>query len=102
MVIGFPANNFLGQEPGSDAEIQSFCTLTYQVGFPMMSKISVKGSDAAPLYLWLQKKELNGVANAKVGWNFHKFLISEHGIWAKSFGSSTSPLDKEIIKWIED
>lgn len=101
VVIGFPANNFLSQEPGSNEEIKEFCTLNYGVTFPMMAKISVKGKDMAPLYKWLTQESENGVQDAKVGWNFHKFLIDENGKWVASYGSSTDPLSKEITGWIE-
>lgn len=100
VIIGFPANNFLGQEPGSNEEIKKFCTLNYGVTFPMMAKISVKGKDIAPLYQWLTQKSENGVANAKVGWNFHKFLIDENGNWVASYGSTTDPLSEKIVNWI--
>lgn len=100
VIIGFPANNFLGQEPGSNEEIKKFCTLNYGVTFPMMAKISVKGKDIAPLYQWLTQKSENGVANAKVGWNFHKFLIDENGNWVASYGSTTDPLSEKIVDWI--
>ena len=82
-------------------EIKEFCTLNYGVTFPMMAKISVKGKDIAPLYKWLTQKSENGVQDAKVGWNFHKFLIDENGKWVASYGSSTNPLSEEIVKWIE-
>ena len=101
IIIGFPANNFMHQEPGTDADIKSFCTLTYQVSFPMMSKISVKGDDIAPIYAWLQSKKLNGVADAKVSWNFNKFLLDEQGHWVRSYGSSENPLSPAIQAWIE-
>ena len=90
VVIGFPANNFLHQEPGTNEEIKEFCTLNYGVTFPMMAKISVKGKDIAPLYQWLTHKSENGVSDAKIGWNFHKFLIDENGRWVASIGSTTS------------
>ncbi len=95
VVIGFPANNFLHQEPGTNEEIKEFCTLNYGVTFPMMAKISVKGKDIAPLYQWLTHKSENGVSDAKIGWNFHKFLIDENGRWVASIGSTTSPLSQE-------
>jgi glutathione peroxidase len=101
IIIGFPANNFLSQEPGTNAEIKTFCTVNYGVTFPMMEKISVKGDDIAPLYKWLQNKSENGVDNASVLWNFHKYLIDENGHWAKSFGSMTNPMNADIIAWIE-
>ena len=102
VVIGFPANNFMGQEPGSNEEIAKFCSLNYDVTFPMMAKISVKGKDIAPLYKWLTTKSENGVQDAKVGWNFHKFLIDENGKWVASYGSTTDPLSEKIVEWIEE
>jgi glutathione peroxidase len=101
VIIGFPANNFGAQEPGSNEEIQEFCTLNYGVTFPMMAKISVKGDDIAPLYRWLTTKAENGVADAEVGWNFQKFLIDEQGRWVKSIAPGDSPKSEEIITWIE-
>ena len=100
-IIGFPANNFGGQEPGSDTEIASFCEKNYGVTFPMMSKISVKGDDEHPLYKWLTDKELNGVSDGKVKWNFHKFLIDENGNWYKELSSSVSPLDDVVISFAQ-
>ena len=79
VIIGFPANNFLNQEPGSASEIRKFCTENYGVTFPMMEKISVKGKDMSPLYKWLTSKEKNGVMDSEVMWNFQKFLIDENG-----------------------
>lgn len=101
MIIGFPANNFKGQEPGTNEEIQEFCTLNYGVTFPMMEKISVQGDDIAPLYKWLTTKEENGKADAEVTWNFQKFMISEDGEWIGSISPRTSPLSDEIIEWVE-
>ncbi|MDR0863895.1 MAG: glutathione peroxidase [Candidatus Symbiothrix sp.] len=101
VIIGFPANNFGAQEPGSNAEIQEFCTVNYGVTFPMMAKISVKGDDIAPLYRWLTTQAENGVADAEVGWNFQKFLIDEQGHWVKSIAPGDSPQSVEIIDWIE-
>lgn len=100
-IIGFPANNFLWQEPGTDDEIKEFCTLNYGVTFPMMAKISVKGKNMAPLYKWLTQKEENGKEDASVKWNFQKFMIDENGNWAGVVGSSTSPMSEEIVSWIE-
>jgi glutathione peroxidase len=101
VIIGFPANNFGSQEPGSNEEIKTFCTSKYGVTFPMMAKISVKGDDIAPLYRWLTTKEANGVADAEVTWNFQKFLIDEKGQWVKSIAPKDSPKSEEIINWIE-
>ena len=102
VIIGFPANNFLWQEPGTDEEIKTFCSTNYQVTFPMMSKISVKGSDMHPLYHWLTEKDKNGVMDSKVKWNFQKYLISADGKLEKMFLSKVVPDDPEIIKWIEE
>ncbi len=101
VIIGFPANNFLSQEPGTDTEIKSFCTLEYGVSFPMMSKISVKGKDQHPLYKWLTTKELNGVEDSDVSWNFQKYLIDENGMIVKVISPKTDPLDAEIIDWLK-
>lgn len=101
VVIGFPANNFLWQEPGTNEEIAQFCSLKYGVTFPMMEKISVKGKDMAPLYEWLTKKSLNGKQDASVQWNFQKFMIDENGNWVDVVSSKTSPLSETIVNWIE-
>jgi glutathione peroxidase len=100
VIIGFPANNFMGQEPGSNAEIKAFCSENYGVSFPMMSKISVKGKDMHPLYRWLTSKSLNGVEDSSVSWNFQKYLIDEQGRLVKVLSPRTDPLDKEITDWI--
>lgn len=102
VIIGFPANNFGAQEPGSNKEIASFCKKNYGVTFPMMSKISVKGEDQAPIYKYLTSKELNGVMDSEVKWNFQKYLIDEKGVLVKVYPSKTSPMDQEIIDWIAD
>lgn len=101
VILGFPANNFNGQEPGTNKEIAAFCSLEYGVSFPMMSKISVKGEDQAPLYKWLTKKALNGVADAPVQWNFQKYLIDEQGKWVDVVAPQASPLSERIITWLE-
>jgi glutathione peroxidase len=101
VVIGFPANNFMRQEPGSNEEIREFCTVHYGVTFPMMAKISVKGRDIHPLYQWLTKKELNGFRDSKVKWNFQKFLVDEEGRLVGMFPSKTKPLSEGIVNWIE-
>ena len=102
IIIGFPANNFLHQEPGSDAEIKKFCTLNYGVTFPMMSKISVKGKDIHALYKWLTQKELNGVKDSKVSWNFQKYLIGKDGKLKKIISPKTKAYDTEITDWIKE
>ncbi len=100
VVIGFPSNQFLGQEPGTEEEIVEFCEKNYGVTFPMTSKIDVKGKSQHPLYEWLTTKALNDVDNAKVSWNFNKFLISPQGEWLAHYGSRTEPLDEEITSKI--
>lgn len=102
IIIGFPANNFMHQEPGTNKEIKAFCTLNYGVTFPMMGKISVKGKDMAPVYHWLTEKELNGVENSTVKWNFQKYLISPEGKLEKVIMSKVKPDDPQIIDWIEE
>jgi glutathione peroxidase len=101
MIIGFPANNFMGQEPGSDEEIKEFCRINYGVTFPMMSKISVKGKDQHPLYKWLTSKEMNGKMDSKVKWNFQKYMIDEQGNLVNFAAPGVKPFDEEIISWIE-
>ncbi|GHT03956.1 hypothetical protein FACS189440_22150 [Bacteroidia bacterium] len=100
-IVGFPANNFGAQEPGTNTEIKEFCKVNYGVTFPMMSKISVKGDDIDPLYKWLTTQAENGVANAEVTWNFQKFLIDGQGHWVKTIAPGTSPRSEEVIAWIE-
>jgi glutathione peroxidase len=101
VIVGFPANNFGGQEPGTNEEIKAFCESTYGVTFPMMAKISVKGEDIDPLYQWLTTKEGNGKEDAEVKWNFQKFLIDADGNWVKTVAHGTAPLSDEIVSWIE-
>jgi glutathione peroxidase len=101
VIIGFPANNFMGQEPGTNAEIKEFCSSKYHVTFPMMSKISVKGKEIDPLYAWLTSKEQNGVIDAPVKWNFQKFMISENGQVVGSAAPGDKPFDDKITSWIE-
>lgn len=100
IIIGFPANNFLSQEPGTNDEIKEFCTKNYGVTFPMMSKISVKGDDMHPLYKWLTTKSLNGVMDSEVGWNFQKYLIDENGNLVDMVKPRESPDSKRIIEFI--
>lgn len=97
VIVGFPANNFGGQEPGSNMEIKSFCEKNYGVTFPMAAKVSVKGEDAAPIYRWLTSKAANGVLDAEIRWNFNKFLIDENGKMVAYFPSKVSPLSEEIV-----
>ncbi len=100
VIIGFPANNFMKQEPGTDEEIKEFCTLNYGVTFPMMSKISVKGNDKAPIYEWLTSEELNGYKNSSVKWNFQKYLIDENGALAEVISPNVKPDNDKITSWI--
>jgi glutathione peroxidase len=102
VIIGFPANNFLGQEPGTNAEIKEFCTSKYSVTFPMMAKISVKGKDIDPIYNWLTSKEQNGVMDAPVKWNFQKFMINEQGQVVGFAAPGDKPFDEKIVSWIEN
>ncbi len=100
VIIGFPCNDFGGQEPGSLTEIKSFCSKNYGVTFPMMEKISVKGEKCNDIYKWLCSKTENGVEDSKVNWNFNKYLINEKGEYVKHLSSSVNPLDKEVTQWI--
>jgi glutathione peroxidase len=101
VIIGFPANNFGAQEPGTNAEIEEFCTKNYGVTFPMMSKISVKGDDMAPLYKWLTSKNLNGVKDSEVTWNFQKYLIDEKGNLVDVVAPKVKPNDEKILSWLK-
>ncbi|WP_235954519.1 glutathione peroxidase [Cyclobacterium salsum] len=100
-ILAFPANNFGGQEPGTNDDIKTFCTENYGVTFPMFEKISVKGVDKHPLYRWLSDKNLNGWNNTEPSWNFCKYFINENGELVKFFPSSVKPMDEEIIKLIK-
>jgi glutathione peroxidase len=100
VIIGFPANNFLSQEPGSATEIRAFCTANYGVTFPMMEKISVKGDDMAPIYKWLTSKDQNGVMDSSVKWNFQKYLIDENGKLIDVIFSSEKPTSDKVTAWI--
>ena len=102
VIIGFPANNFLFQEPGSNEEIAIFCEKNYGVTFPMMSKISVKGKNMHPIYQFLTQESKNGVISSSVSWNFQKYLISPNGKLAKVLSPRTQPNDPSVISWIEN
>jgi len=101
-IIGFPANNFFRQEPGTNQEIQEFCTVNYGVTFPMMAKISVKGKYIHPLYKWLTTKAENGIMDAPVKWNFQKFMINENGQLVGVVPPGELPTSDKIINWIEN
>jgi glutathione peroxidase len=100
-VLGFPANNFLSQEPGSNEDIKEFCERNYGVTFPMFSKISVKGKNMAPLYQYLTSKDINGVEDAPVKWNFQKFLVDGEGKLVRSFGPKTTVEEQEFLDAVE-
>lgn len=101
VIIGFPANNFLSQEPGTASEIKEFCTKNYGVTFPMMGKISVKGDDMAEIYKWLTQKEGNGKMDSNVSWNFQKYLIDEKGNLVGKIAPREKPNSTRIIEWIK-
>jgi len=101
VIVGFPANNFGSQEPGTNKEIAEFCQLNYGVSFPMMSKISVKGDDMHPIYQFLTQKAKNGLEDSEVAWNFQKYLIDENGKLVKVMSPKTLPTDDVIINWIK-
>ncbi|HOP03724.1 MAG TPA: glutathione peroxidase [Tenuifilaceae bacterium] len=100
VIIGFPANNFMKQEPGTNSEIREFCTANYGVTFPMMEKISVKGDDIHPLYKWLTTKSENGVVDAEISWNFQKFLIDEEGNVVDYLKPREKPDSEKVLSWL--
>ena len=101
VILGFPTNNFLKQEPGTNKEIATFCSINYGITFPMFSKISVRGKDMHPLYQYLTSKETNHEFGGKISWNFNKFLISKEGKIINRFGSKDKPESEKIIEAIE-
>lgn len=100
VIIGFPCNQFLSQERGSEKEIATFCRKNYGVEFLMASKIDVKGKNQHPIYQWLTNKKLNGVKRSKVKWNFNKYLVDEEGKLLARFKSKVKPMDEKIITLI--
>ena len=102
IIVGFPANNFMKQEPGTNAEIKKFCTLNYEVTFPMMSKIDVVGKNKAPICKWLTEKKVNKKMNAEVQWNFQKFMVNEKGELVGFVPPRDKPFCDTIVKWIEE
>jgi len=102
VIIGFPANNFKEQEPGSASEIREFCTRNYGVTFPMMNKISVKGDDMDPIYQWLTQKSKNGKLDSEVGWNFQKYMIDENGNLVNMVKPMKKPYTNKIIDWLKN
>ena len=101
VILGFPANNFRAQEPGSDEQIKTFCTSTYGVTFPMMSKISVEGDDQAPIYKFLTEAQTAGEFAGPIGWNFNKFIVDRNGNLIARFNSKTTPDNQEVTGEIE-
>jgi glutathione peroxidase len=101
VIVGVPANNFGAQEPGTNEEIKTFCSRTYNVTFPMMSKVSVKGSDKTPLYQYLTDGSTNPKSAGEIKWNFTKFLVDKKGNIAARFESAVTPDSAELVKAIE-
>ncbi len=101
VIVGFPANNFASQEPGTNKEIESFCQLNYGVTFPMMSKVSVKGDDMCDVYKFLTEKSKNGLQDSEVEWNFQKYLINEKGELVKVIKPKTLVTEPDVINWIK-
>ena len=101
IIIGFPSNDFMGQEPGSNEEIIAFCKKNYGVSFPMMSKVKVKGNNKCDIYSFLTLKSQNGLEDNKVQWNFQKYLLDENGFLVKVLSPRTLPDDPQISSWIE-
>ncbi len=101
VILGFPANNFLAQEPGSDEEIKTFCSTRYSVTFPIFSKISVKGDDIHPLYKFLTSKETNPDFGGDIKWNFSKFLLDKNGKIIARFEPAVKPESDQVIQAIE-
>ena len=102
VIVGFPCNQFLMQEPGSEEKIEQFCSLNYGVTFPLTTKVQVKGKKQHPIYQWLTRKELNGKEDYSISWNFNKFLLDEDGKILEHFKSKVEPFDQEIIKYLEE
>jgi glutathione peroxidase len=101
VIVGFPANNFASQEPGTNEEIATFCQMNYGVTFPMMDKVSVKGDDMAAVYQFLTQKSKNGLEDSDVSWNFQKYLLNEQGELEKVISPRTSPKDPEVLNWVK-
>lgn len=99
VIIGFPANNFGGQEPGENSDIREFCSLRYGVTFPLSAKIDIA---THPVYQWLTQQSRNGVMDSQVEWNFQKYLLNKDGRLLRSLPAATSPLDESILDWLND
>ena len=102
VIVGFPSNDFLWQEPGSNDEIIDFCEQNYGVTFPMMSKITVKGTKKHPIYQFLTQKSKNNYKDSRVTWNFQKYLVNKEGRVEKIISPRTRPDSEEIVSWITD
>ena len=100
-IVGFPSNDFGGQEPGSNEEIHSFCTLNYGVKFPIAAKVAIIQPPVHPIYQWLTNKTYNGVMDSEVAWNFQKYLLDENGVLVNTYPSAVSPLDERILDWVQ-
>jgi len=100
VIVGFPSNDFAGQEPGTNEEIAIFCSTKYEVSFPMMSKIKVKGEGIHPVYHWLTKASENGVEDSRVSWNFQKYMIDEQGALVGHVPPRKKPHCREIMEWL--
>ena len=101
VIVGFPCDQFGGQEPGDEGQIEAFCQKNYGVTFPLMSKVEVKGANKHPVYQWLTEKRLNGRMDVEVTWNFQKFLIDENGQLVTTVAPGPDPTDDAIMNWIE-
>jgi len=101
VILGFPCNQFGGQEPGTNEEIVDFCKKNYGVSFPLADKIDVKGSNIAPIYQWLTSKSKNGILDASISWNFNKFLIDENGKMIAYFPSNVKPDSEAILSYLK-
>lgn len=100
VIVGFPANNFMSQEPGTNEDIATFCQKNYGVSFPMAAKIDVKGKDMAPIYVYLTQKEHNNLKDNSVKWNFQKYLFNENGVMIAVIAPTTKPDDQEVLDLI--
>ena len=101
VVVGFPCNDFGGQEPGDAGEIRAFCERNFGVTFPLAAKVDILGSSPAPIYRWLTQKTENGFADSTVSWNFQKYLLDENGHLVAVFPPSVSPLDAVVLEWFD-
>ena len=102
LIVGFPSNDFGGQEPGDEKQIAAFCSKNYGVTFPMMSKVATKGPDQSPVYAWLTQKAKNGKLDSEVKWNFQKYLIDEQGNLVEMLPSAVEPLSDKVLNWLDD